>query len=435
MSTVDAQLLAPPRLRFDAAIPSRLHVESYKGLKLHGPFDATSVQLSEKSILFVFPKSLQPLAHRLADALKNGHKGYPGFAKMFRVPFSGQMMSSLPIDADLDSPTAAAASYREQIQAWSTNGRDVDPQLALVLVPHSERWETERPYYEAKAAFARLGIPTQMVTTELIDNEREFGWSVANIALAAFAKLGGVPWTVEAPAEDHDLVLGIGRADIRRHDGVDRIFGYAVSFTSNGLYRQTWSFTPAADEATYLSRLEDAVVNALEADIDADEPPARLVVHLGKKTRAGEINAVRAAMKRAGVDLPALFMRLDDSHLYDIADGRNDTCVAPKGLAVRLGPQRMLLQAEGAGPLGPPDGPLLVELDSRSDGDGNELEGLVEQAYRLGHANWRGFNARSQPVTLVYGQLLARLVGYLEEVDTWDPALLRSDLQGRPWFL
>jgi hypothetical protein len=63
------------------------------------------------------------------------------------------------------------------------------------------------------------------------------------------------------------------------------------------------------------------------------------------------------------------------------------------------------------------------------------LDGLVEQAYRLGHANWRGFNARSQPVTLVYGQLLARLVGYLEEVDTWDPALLRSELQNRPWFL
>jgi hypothetical protein len=435
VSVVDGQLFAPPRLRFDAAIPSRLHVEPYKGLKLHGPFDASQVQLTEKSILFVFPKTLQPLAHRLADALKNGHKGYPGFAKMFRIPFTGQMMTSLAIDADLGSPASAAASYREQIAAWSTNGRDGDPHLALVLVPHSERWETERPYYEAKAAFARLGIPTQMVTTELIDDERQFGWSVANIALATFAKLGGVPWTIEAPADDHDLILGIGRADIRRHDGVDRIFGYAVSFTSNGLYRQTWSFTPAADEDTYLSRLEDAVVNALEADLDADQPPGRLVVHLGKKTRAREIEAVRSAMQRASVELPALFMRLDDSHLYDIADGRTDTRVPPKGLAVRLGPNRMLLQAEGAGPLGPPDGPLLVELDRRSDGDADQLEGLAEQAYRLGHANWRGFNARSQPVTLVYGELLARLVGYLEEVDTWDPALLRSDLQGRPWFL
>ena len=101
---------------------------------------------------------------------------------------------------------------------------------------------------------------------------------------------------------------------------------------------------------TYLSRLEDAVVSALEADVDADQPPGRLVIHLGKRTHWREIEAVRRAMTRAGVALPALFMRLDDSHLYDIADGRSDTRVPPKGLAVRLGPNRILLQAEGAGP-------------------------------------------------------------------------------------
>ena len=81
-----------------------------------------------------------------------------------------------------------------------------------MLVPHSERWETERPYYEAKASFARLGIPTQMVTAELLQNDRKFGWSVASIALAVFAKLGGIPWVVESPAVDKDLIIGVGRA-------------------------------------------------------------------------------------------------------------------------------------------------------------------------------------------------------------------------------
>jgi len=32
--------------------------------------------------------------------------------------------------------------------------------------------------------------------------------------------------------------------------------------------RQTWSFTPAADEATYLERLQEAVEAALDADLD-----------------------------------------------------------------------------------------------------------------------------------------------------------------------
>jgi hypothetical protein len=32
-----------------------------------------------------------------------------------------------------------------------------------------------------------------MVTTELLDDARQFDWSVVNIALATFAKFGGVP--------------------------------------------------------------------------------------------------------------------------------------------------------------------------------------------------------------------------------------------------
>lgn len=437
MSTLEAQLLAHPRLRFSAAVPSRVHAQAYQGLRTHGPFDPSGVTLQERSLLFVFPSSLQPLAHKLAEALKDGYKGYPGFEKMFRVPFGGKLMTSLALDADVSSPTAAAASYREEIASWSATAGEPTPQLALVVVPHSERWQTDRPYYEAKAAFARLGIPTQMVTTELLSNEREFGWSVANIALAAFAKLGGVPWTIDAPAGESDLVFGIGRADIRdrRGGGHLRIFGYAVSFISNGVYRHTWSFTPAADEATYLERLEETLVGALEADRDHDEPIRRLVVHLAKSTSWKEIEAVRRAKTRAAVDLPAVFLRIDDSTLFDIADGRADTLAPPKGLLVGLSSRQRLLQTEELGPRGPADGPLLIELDERSDVGPDALDGLADQIYRLAHANWRAFNARSQPVTLLYGELLAKLVGYLEEVETWDPNLLRGALRDRPWFL
>jgi argonaute-like protein implicated in RNA metabolism and viral defense len=309
------------------------------------------------------------------------------------------------------------------------------PQLALVLVPHSERWETDRPYYEAKAAFARLGIPTQMVTTELLADEREFTWSVANIALASFAKLGGVPWTLEAPAGEQDLVIGVGRADVQRPGGPERIFGYAVTFISNGVYRHTWSFTPAADESTYLERLEDALVTALEVDREYDEPVTRVVVHLTKQTGRREIDAVRRAIDRAHVSLPAVFMRIDDSTLFDIADASQDTFAPPKGLLVKVSEHQRLLQTEGLGPLGPPEGPLLIQLDERSDVGPEALDDLAAQAFRLAHANWRAFNARSQPVTVVYGELLAKLVGYLEEVETWDPTLLRGELRNRPWFL
>jgi argonaute-like protein len=436
MIALEAIRLSPPRLSFDAAMPSRTHTEAYRGLSLHGPFDPSAVGLGEGSLLFVFPKRAVEPARTLARSLLYGLRGYPGFERMFRTPVAAKTaITALPIDVDSRSPEHAAASYRDAITSWAHSGPIPGPELALVLVPHSERWETDRPYYTAKAAFAKLGIPTQMVTTELLENESQFGWAIANIALQVFAKLGGVPWTVEAPPDERDLVIGVGRADVKTADGARRIFGYAVSFAANGVYRQTWSFTPAADQETYEQRLEDALVRAIADGAERDEPDGRLVVHLAKRTGRREIRAARRAMERTGTDLPAAFLRVDDTTLYDLADGGAETLAADKGLAVRLGARRMLLQAEALSNAGAPDGPILIELDERSDVEPDEFEGLVAETYRLAHANWRGFNARSQPVTLFYGEQLARLVGALEEVDNWDPEALRSELLRRPWFL
>ena len=235
-----------------------------------------------------------------------------------------------------------------------------------------------------------------------------------------------------SPPHD-DLIIGIGRAEVGRDAARRRHFGYAVTFVSNGIYRQTWSFTPAAEEAVYQQRLQAAIEAALKQDID--EPPRRLAIHLAKQTGRQEIEAAQRAMQAAGLDVPVAFVRLDDSALHDIADTAQDTFAPPKGLVVRLGPRRALLQAEELGALGPPDGPLLVAMDRRSTVNLSEFDELVGQVFRLAHANWRGFNAQSKPATLVYGEQLASLVGHLQDVEAWNPDLLRSELQHRPWFL
>jgi hypothetical protein len=250
-----------------------------------------------------------------------------------------------------------------------------------------------------------------------------------------FAKLGGIPWLVEVPPGDDDLIIGIGRAEVRREGERRRVFGYALSFASNGYYRSAWVFKPVATEEEYEQHLKEAVVGSFEKSIgEMDEPPRRLVLHLAKRTGRREIDAVEEAMNDVGVSVPTAYLRIDDSSNYDLTSGV-DTFAPPKGLAVRLGPRRTLLQADGLSPLGPPEGPLLIELNERSTVGLDVLDELVAQAFRLGHANWRGFNARSRPMTLVYGEILAGLVGYLEEVKSWNSDFLQSVIRDRPWFL
>jgi hypothetical protein len=429
----EAVQMNPPKLSFSKDVPSHTASDAWKGLNTYGPFDNTRVGLHEKSVLFAFPETVREHARKLARGLE-GHKSFRGVEKMFRVPFNGKMMDYLAFNADLSAPTAAAASYREAIQKWN-DSRTTTPLVAIVLIPRSDRWETERPYYEAKAAFAQLDIPTQMVTTQLLENESQFDWSIANIALQMFAKLGGIPWLVEVPSDDDDLIIGIGRSEVRRDGGRQRLFGYALSFASNGYYRSAWVFKPVATIEEYEERLQEAVAGSIRKSMDEmDQPPRRLVLHLGKKTGRREIGAVEAAMKEVGVTIPAAFLRIDDSSNYDLTSG-TETFAAPRGLAVHLGPRRTLLQADALSPLGAPDGPLLIELNEQSTVAEDELDDLVAQAFRLGNANWRGFNARSRPMTLVYGEILSGLVGYLEEVQSWNSDFLQSVIRERPWFL
>src|SRR5581483_2154621 len=164
-------------------------------------------------------------------------------------------------------------------------------------------------------------------------------------------------------------------------------------FASNGIYRQTFSFTPTADDAIYQERLQAAILDALRADLD--RPPAHLIIHLARQAGRREIDAAQAAMESAGLSVPVAYLRLDDTSLHDIADTDEATFAPPKGLVAKLGARRALLQSEALSNLGPPDGPLLVTMDRRSTVPESEFDHLIAQVFRLAHANWRGFNAQT----------------------------------------
>src|SRR5262245_17197262 len=136
-------MLSAPRLRFSPSLPSQVHLEAYRGLRAFGPFDSSRVVLAENAILFVYPKPVIELARQLAMALRVGYGGFPGFTQMFRVPFENTHIDHLAVDGDMSTPEATASRFREEITRWSSTSHSVEPALAVVVVPHSEQWQTD----------------------------------------------------------------------------------------------------------------------------------------------------------------------------------------------------------------------------------------------------------------------------------------------------
>lgn len=425
-----------PQLLFNAGLTERTHTNAFVGLRRWGPYDNTRVDIRDGSLLFLFPEVQIDRARDIWFQVFQGVGRFKGFSETFKKEVGPSAVEHFRFNADLDDPASAAAAYRQAVHDWASGRRSANPSLAFVVVPKTNRWEVDRPYYEAKAALASMSIPSQMVTTELLQDQSRLEWAAGDIALGAFAKLGGVPWAVQAPTDDADLVIGVGRQEIGPEGDRQRSFGYAVSFVSNGLYQKTWSMTPAANEESYLRRLSEAIEAALTEGVDdLDQPPGRVVVHLAKRAGVQEIEAVQEAMNRVGLRLPAAFLRLDDSSMWDIADTGKDDFGAGAGTVVRLSERAALLQVEGVTNRGAPGGPLLVALDSRSTVDADQFDGLISQAYRLAYASWRSFTGKRKPVTILYGEQLASLVGHMSRIDTWNPHTLPPELKSRPWFL
>jgi hypothetical protein len=94
---------------------------------------------------------------------------------MFRVDVpTGQTLKSLRVETGLSELSAAGRAYRDAIFARDTSR---EPDLAIVLMPHTERFETQTPYYEAKAAPSQGYEVT--VAADACGSATEFGHDIS----------------------------------------------------------------------------------------------------------------------------------------------------------------------------------------------------------------------------------------------------------------
>jgi len=129
--------------------------------------------------------------------------------------------------------------------------------IPLLVVPwskHSSDQETNE-YYAAKHALLSERLSSQFVDRKRLDDRNSFKWSVSNIGLGLFAKMGGIPWLVK-PSTEKCLIVGIGQAHSIVNGITERYIAYSVLSDSTGLYEKIRVLGDTRNHKEYLNSLK-----------------------------------------------------------------------------------------------------------------------------------------------------------------------------------
>lgn len=416
-----ANVLEAPLLRFSYVFSTAVSRSSIRGISQFGPYDKGIFPKNEVKLATVYPSIYEKIMERFIQNFINGIGVYPGFKTWFKV-------SIKKID---EYTVGVSEEYSEVLTRIARKDYD----MVFVIIEDSAR--SSSLYSLIKTILLGNGIPCQIIRSATIKRPNDqLQWILSNIALSTYAKIGGTPWVIEAQ-ERPEIVLGMSRAFSKSKEV---IVGFTTIFKHNGDFILFYSKSPVTTWEEYQEGLEKLVCDAIKEYEKREETPTSIVFHFHKRTGRKEIEAVRRAIDDLGIDVDYALLHLNSYSSYRIFDTTDFTYIPLIGTTVRLSSRQAILATDGRPPfskrpyVGTPT-MLEITMDKESTMDFKEFPRLVEQVYRFSYVNWRGFNARTIPITINYPHLIARLIGNLEDVRNWNSIIMNGKLIDKAWFL
>ena len=350
---------------------------------------------------------------------------------MFRLPVSTRNVRGATISQFNTDEIERIA----EMVAVDAAGRRVVP---VVVTPFSRRDEPEKneAYWVLKHAFLTRGMPIQVVASETVADRNKLKWSTSGIALQIFAKAGGTPWRV-VPATDRCLIVGVGQAHkVLPEGGIERFFAYSVLTDSTGAFQEIRMLGTGRDEKSYINAFHDSLRQIFE---DYADRFSSFVVHSTFSIRKRELESIATVLgAREAADGDGHFVSMkfnDRNSFFGFASGHNSR-VPYESTIVSLSHSDYLVWFEGlqygqSALQKMVGGPLHVRYAYPDRIGESEKRMFLQDAINLSGANWRGFNAKSLPVSVYYAQIIAK---YLKEFEAH--GLRQPDVNNIvPWFL
>lgn len=429
LSTVPSYSLVPRTYVFGGGKEGR---HQFFGLRDYGPFESAP---KNAKLAFLFERSDRASSQDLFRALRGDtFQTFPGMEKLFHTPISRNNVVGREIDSfAYDQVSVACRVLRDEYPDAQV--------LPVALVPFSKHVSEEvtQNYYKAKHAVLAAGLASQFVDRSKTMGDRDaIKWSISNIALATFAKMGGVPWRVK-PSTERCLIVGIGQAHRKVENSFERYVAYSVLTDSSGAYESIKVLGNSSDHEAYIAALK---ANLRDVLISHETNYDSFIIHATFSLRKEDIAAIKEVVE--GVKLSSgsstrefAVIKFNDHHDFFGFSAVHNSRIPYEGTVVQLSKRQFAVWFSGLGPTDSkvprqPERPVHVDVlypqDPVSQAD---VKRWLQDAMNIAGANWRGFNARSMPISIYYAKLIADHYAHFRQAGLED--LDMDDIH--PWFL
>ena len=401
----------------------------FVGVQKHGPYGRNT---EDTRLYFLYRRDEHGLSQDLFRALRGDtFRTFSGMDDVFGFPISRENVRGAVVsDFGPDEIERAAGMV-----AADASGRPVVPVVITPFSRHDNDEENE-PYWRLKHAFLAKGMPIQVVAADTIADRNKLKWSTSGIGLQIFAKAGGTPWRV-VPETERCLIVGVGQAHkVLPDGGIDRYFAYSVLTDSTGAFQEVRVLGTAGNEDAYIEAFHNGLRQIFD---DYADHFSSFVVHSTFSIRKRELDSIAAALAaQEGTAGAGQFvsMKFNERNRFFGFASEHNSRMPYESSVLALSRRAYLVWFEGrqygqSAVQKIVGGPLHVEYAYPNRLGEGEKRRLLQDAINLSGANWRGFNAKSLPVSVYYAQIIAR---YLKEFEAHGLPALRVDNMV-PWFL
>ncbi|MES9970292.1 MAG: Piwi domain-containing protein [Candidatus Thiodiazotropha sp.] len=453
-----SELIPKPTFIFD---PTQRRTDTWhqRGLDEHGPYDQNVFPNKKLRIAAICQKPYQgrveQLLNKFFDGMpnENSSRGFPPYKKGFIRRFKFEKPEIQIFTTDNNSAESYLSACRAAMENSSSSGFDWN--LAFIQIEESfKQYPLEsNPYLNCKAFFFKRNIPVQSFTENTLGmSSNSLGYSLNQMSLASYAKIGGQPWLLKADSTiAHELVVGLGSCNLSesRTGQKDRIVGITTVFSGDGNYILN-NQTRAVSYDDYCQELINSLTDLLKR-VKQDQnwqetDPIRLVFHTFKPLKDLEIKAVTDAVAALSLKhLEFAFIHFANDHPFVVFDleqagagyNKKGQLVPEKGMRYSINQNESLVCFTGPKDIkkethGMPN-PVLMRLHRNSTF--TDMTYLTRQAFAFANHNWRSFYSSHLPITIRYSELIADLLMRMQKVPNWDEDAVFGKIGRTRWFL